>query len=448
MIDKVKIESSSLPSTFFEGLLQTSTPIGNLPSSLIPQFERSNMSRSRSLDHFLSLIAGFAGGLAVWAIRNWVIKQQSKHKNNNNGKNYPYGKSSDNDTDIDLVIHNGACHCKRVKFRIKASRLLQAVDIPSKIRFPRLTVPISSFEALTDDTIMSHYAVKFGKEIGIHTFCSYCGVHVVFAPSIHPTEVLVNLHCIDKVDVDDEYITYYKGMEAHSPIPMSSDEANHLNKTGKGMINIPQGHSPQNDPIGLNSWVRPHPFNDHDNDDDHHLINIDNNMNMNVSTIGNNDHHLDIVDAVKQVDLSAVLNSNSNPPSGVKSSQSSSQYHNNSASATKENIHNYNNNNTNKNNKSTSINDITMKNMNTLLDPTNHSNNNGVQYATFDDETNHDSNSILNLTPSGTMNVNMNISHNEVTLETPKKKNFAFDSPMHRQLQRHLQRHLNGNLGD
>ena len=104
------------------------------------------MSRSRSLDHLLSLIAGFAGGLAVWAIRNWVIKQQSKNKKNNNGKNYPYGKSNnsttnDSDADIDLVVHNGACHCKRVKFRIKASRLLQAVDIPSKIRFPRGTVP-------------------------------------------------------------------------------------------------------------------------------------------------------------------------------------------------------------------------------------------------------------------------------------------------------------------
>ncbi len=395
------------------------------------------MSRSRSLDHLLSLIAGFAGGLAVWAIRNWVIKQQSKNKKNNNGKNYPYGKSNnsttnDSDADIDLVVHNGACHCKRVKFRIKASRLLQAVDIPSKIRFPRVTVPISSFEALTDDTIMSHYAVKFGKEIGIHTFCSYCGVHVVFAPSIHPTEVLVNLHCIDKSDVDDEYITYYKGMEANSPTPMSSDEASHINKSGKGMINIPQGHSPQNDPIGLSSWVRPHPF----NDDDDHMININN-----MSTMGHDEHHLDVVDAVKQVDLSVVLNSS--PPSGVKASQSLSQLqYNTNSSATKENNNNYNHSSSH-NNHINSISDTTMKNLNILLDPTSHSSNNGVQYATFDDN-NHHTNSILNLTPGA----NVNLSHNEGMIETPRKKNFAFDSPMHRQLQRHLQRHLNGNLGD
>ena len=248
-----------------EGLL---TSRNTLVPNLIPKFESSNSNmRSRSLDSLLSLLAGFAGGLAVWAIRNWVLKQQAKNKKNSKS-NYPcynngkYNKNSD--YEVELVQHNGACHCKRVKFRIRAPRLLQAVDIPSKIRFPRMTVPISSFEALTDDTIMSHYAVKFGKEIGIHTFCSYCGVHVVFAPSINPSEVLVNIHCIDKSDVDDEYITYYNGMEANSPSPMSHDEASRINKSGKGMINIPGGHSPCADGDNIGSWVRPGLYTDTD----------------------------------------------------------------------------------------------------------------------------------------------------------------------------------------
>ena len=132
-------------------------------------------------------------------------------------------------------VHSGSCHCRRVRFRIRAGSKLSGVDIKSKIRFPRVTIPIESFEALTDDSMMSHYAVKSGGSIGIYTFCSFCGVHVVFAPSIDPSEVQVNMDCVDRTNVRDESVTYMTAADT-SPCSATSEAARNINRKGAGSI--------------------------------------------------------------------------------------------------------------------------------------------------------------------------------------------------------------------
>ena len=49
--------------------------------------------------------------------------------------------SSSSSSQLTNALHLGACHCSRVRFRVKAPRVLYAVDIPSKLRFARLTIP-------------------------------------------------------------------------------------------------------------------------------------------------------------------------------------------------------------------------------------------------------------------------------------------------------------------
>ena len=106
--------------------------------------------------------------------------------------------------------------------------------MPSKIRFPRVTIPCQFFEPLSDESILSFYAVNtetntgiimtascsnshnfsclhhaYTHYSGIFTFCSFCGVHILFSPSIDPTELQVNIDCIDRSTVDGVTVTYH-----------------------------------------------------------------------------------------------------------------------------------------------------------------------------------------------------------------------------------------------
>jgi len=361
------------------------------------RFSSSSGSSSSggSLDHFLGLIAGFAGGLAVWAFHNWINERKLKRKKYGGDEIHrqTYNKDDLGSSAI-LKLHSGACHCKRVKFRIRAPTSLRAVDIPSKIRFPRITIPISNFEALTDDSIMSHYAVKFGKSIGIHTFCSFCGVHVVFAPSVNPVEVLVNLNCIDKTDIKDEFVTYYSGMDAGSPIPVSADEAKGISKKGLGSTNL----STTNESSPAQAVTS--------------MVSLYNNSN----TSFEHQHH-DIIQDFTSPNLinkslydNVMINNNNN--------SSSSSGNNNNYSGDDSNENNSRNSNVN-------------SNLPLSLDFI------GSSSGGLNDDDIWQGNN------------NNNGSNGEPSpMVTPGKKTFAFDSPMHRQLLQHLQHHLPTSIGE
>jgi hypothetical protein len=185
----------------------------------------------KGISESLSGLAGLAGGLALWAFTTWMREQVAlKKKKGDDLHQQRYGR--DDRTKI-TYLHSGTCHCNRVRFRIRAPNQLTAVDIPSKIRFPRVSVPVDCFESLTDDSVMSHYAVRAGATIGIHTFCSYCGVHLVFSPSVDPVEVQVNLDCLDRTNIKSENVTYFSAAEMQ-PCAVASDEARGINRRGEG----------------------------------------------------------------------------------------------------------------------------------------------------------------------------------------------------------------------
>jgi len=209
------------------------------------------MINPRSLDHIVGLVVGFGCGIAMWGVHKLMKDHKADSLRRGDAVHSErYGKSQSS-----AHCHVGSCHCMRVRFQIYAGRCLRAVDIKSKIRFPRVTVPVNNFEALTDDSVMSHYAVKSGGSIGIYTFCSFCGVHVVFAPSVNPTEVHVNMDCLERTNVQDAQVTYMSTAES-SPCSVAYDDVSGMgiNKKGVG-ANISMsgrlGDSPQNAVAGM-----------------------------------------------------------------------------------------------------------------------------------------------------------------------------------------------------
>ena len=199
------------------------------------------MSDRRSYDRLIGILTTVTGGLLLYVAHHWVkqlvvqYKKEKKEKKPNTPDDLHelrYNKKS-------LVIHNGSCHCERVRFRIKAPKVLNAVDIPSKIRFPRVTIPCEHFEPLTtsDDNIMSLYAVKAEADVnsgvGVYTFCSFCGVHVFYSPSIDPFEIHINLNCIDQINIDKVNIAYM-GIPESVACPITYDLARNYSKRGIG----------------------------------------------------------------------------------------------------------------------------------------------------------------------------------------------------------------------
>ena len=199
------------------------------------------MSDRRSYDRLIGILTTVTGGLLLYVAHHWVkqLVVQYKKEKKENKPNTPddlhelrYNKKS-------LVIHNGSCHCERVRFRIKAPKVLNAVDIPSKIRFPRVTIPCEHFEPLTtsDDNIMSLYAVKAEADVnsgvGVYTFCSFCGVHVLFSPSTDPVEVFINVDCIDQRTVEKINMSYI-GIPETIPHSVAYEPARPFNKKGLG----------------------------------------------------------------------------------------------------------------------------------------------------------------------------------------------------------------------
>ncbi len=204
------------------------------------------MSDRRSYDRLIGILTTVTGGLLLYVAHQWVkqLVIQYKKEKKENMNNAPDDLHELRYVKKSLVIHSGSCHCERVRFRIKAPKVLNAVDIPSKIRFPRVTVPCEHFEPLTtsDDGIMSLYAVKAEADtssgVGVYTFCSFCGVHVLFSPSTDPVEVFINVDCIDQRSVEKINISYI-GIPESIPHSVAYEPARPFNKKGLGSTLTP-----------------------------------------------------------------------------------------------------------------------------------------------------------------------------------------------------------------
>ncbi|XP_022158666.1 centromere protein V isoform X2 [Momordica charantia] len=100
----------------------------------------------------------------------------------------------------ELVVHSGACHCKKVRWRVKAPARVVAWDCNCSNCFMRgnthFIVPSEHFELLGDsEKFISTYT--FGTQTAKHTFCKVCGITSFYRPRSNPDGVAITFKCVD-----------------------------------------------------------------------------------------------------------------------------------------------------------------------------------------------------------------------------------------------------------
>lgn len=149
-------------------------------------FSNRGSSFTRTYDRLIGIFVTIGAVLTLGAASNFMQRLYTAHKKREEeeerrrrglgAKGDDLHQSRWKNAQGPQAVHSGACHCNRIRFRVRAATTVYAVDVPSKVRFPRLSIPVENFEPLTDESIMSMYAVKTAAQgMGIHTFCSYCG---------------------------------------------------------------------------------------------------------------------------------------------------------------------------------------------------------------------------------------------------------------------------------
>jgi hypothetical protein len=110
------------------------------------------------------------------------------------------------------AFYPGACHCGRVRFRVRVRRL-EALEcncsICSRKGFVHLIVPLDDFELLSEESALALYTFNTGK--ARHRFCKTCGVHPFYTPRSHPDQIDVNVRCLEGVSLDAFSVTAFDG---------------------------------------------------------------------------------------------------------------------------------------------------------------------------------------------------------------------------------------------
>lgn len=103
--------------------------------------------------------------------------------------------------DASMITHQGSCHCRSVRFELKAPRTLVAKEGPGKIQYRHTEVKSSSLRLMSGQNHLKTYYVESpvgAHDRGAHAFCERCGCHVLFAPSKNSNRLIINVNCIDE----------------------------------------------------------------------------------------------------------------------------------------------------------------------------------------------------------------------------------------------------------
>nr|POE98474.1 centromere protein v [Quercus suber] len=102
--------------------------------------------------------------------------------------------------DSETVVHNGGCHCRKVRWRVQAPTSIVAWDCNCSDCFMRANthfiVPAERFELLGDsEQFLTTYT--FGTHTAKHTFCKVCGITSFYFPRSNPDGVAITFRCVD-----------------------------------------------------------------------------------------------------------------------------------------------------------------------------------------------------------------------------------------------------------
>ena len=110
------------------------------------------------------------------------------------------------------IVHQGSCHCGRVRFQVRAA-LTGLTDcncsVCTKKGFVHLIVPADQFQLLAGAEDITTY--RFNTGVARHQFCRHCGVHPFYVPRSDPDKVDVNARCLEGVDLTKLTVAPFDG---------------------------------------------------------------------------------------------------------------------------------------------------------------------------------------------------------------------------------------------
>jgi len=108
--------------------------------------------------------------------------------------------------------YHGSCHCGRVAFELDAS-LDTAVECNCSVCRRRATLwhgtSDEHFRITRGEDALTLY--QFGTMTAKHWFCRHCGIHPFARPRLAPDKWVVNVRCLDGVDVRQLKIIPFDG---------------------------------------------------------------------------------------------------------------------------------------------------------------------------------------------------------------------------------------------
>ena len=99
-----------------------------------------------------------------------------------------------------MQTYSGACHCGKVRFRVRAELATASLcncSMCTKKGIVHLIVEPSAFELLSGEGELTSY--RFNTEVAEHKFCRHCGIHPFYTPRSDPDKVDVNVRCLDGI---------------------------------------------------------------------------------------------------------------------------------------------------------------------------------------------------------------------------------------------------------
>ena len=111
------------------------------------------------------------------------------------------------------VLHQGGCHCGRVRYEVEAPAEIEALDcncsICAKTGYLHLIVPRARFRLLQGEDALSEYL--WGTGAARHYFCRVCGVKSFYVPRSNPDGIDVNVRCLDAATITALRVTPFEG---------------------------------------------------------------------------------------------------------------------------------------------------------------------------------------------------------------------------------------------
>jgi hypothetical protein len=112
-----------------------------------------------------------------------------------------------------MKTYSGSCHCGKVRFEVTAEIERAGVcncSLCSRAGWVMISVPERQFVLVAGEDAQTDY--QFGRKMAHHPFCTTCGVRSFGRFSTDEGgKVLVNLRCVDGVDLDALEIQKFDG---------------------------------------------------------------------------------------------------------------------------------------------------------------------------------------------------------------------------------------------